>query len=162
LKLEFENGQLSMFSCSLKWIERNDARKEYDSSIDIMSRRWNARKALARLAASEAEEIGNVLLDQDVFAGVGNIIKNEVLWLARVHPSTRIKRLSPADRKSIIAFARSFSKQFLRWRRKFVLRKNLSIYGRKVCPRCGGTVKRAKTGNRERWSYVCGRCQPRE
>lgn len=161
LKLAFKNGELAMFNCSVKWIERNDARKEYDFSIDIMSRQWDAEKALTQLGLNGGEEIADVLLDQDVFAGVGNIIKNEVLWLAQVHPSTRVKRIRLAERKRIVTLARSFPRQFLQWRRKFVLRKNLSVYGRKVCQRCGGEVKRMKTGKRERWSYICLHCQPR-
>jgi len=108
------------------------------------------------------EEIADVLLDQEIFAGVGNIIKNEILSQARVQPVARVKDLGTRKLKEVVTRARSFSQQFLRWRRRFVLRKNLKVHGRGTCPYCGAKLVRAKTGRRQRWSYYCSHCQTRQ
>jgi endonuclease-8 len=112
LKFIFQNGEVSLFNCSLKFIESARAKKTYDFSIDILSSKWDPGQALEHLRRRSDEEIADVLLDQEVFAGVGNIIKNEVLSLARTHPESRVRELSAPKRKEIISLARSFSEQF--------------------------------------------------
>ena len=49
-----------------------------------MSEKWNAPQALAHTKAFVELEIADVLLDQEIFAGVGNIIKNEILSIVKV------------------------------------------------------------------------------
>ena len=160
LAFTFANGELRMFNCSVKYLEEKNAKATYDFSIDIMARAWSTAKAMERLKAQKAEQVADVLLDQTVFAGVGNIIKNEVLSLERVHPMTPVARLSPAKRKALIARTRKFSMQFLRWRKVAKLTKNLRIYRQHQCPHCGGPVQRGKTGELQRGSYYCTKCQP--
>jgi formamidopyrimidine-DNA glycosylase len=46
--------------------------------------------AVARLAARPEALVCDALLDQHILAGVGNGIKNESLFLARVHPQSRV------------------------------------------------------------------------
>ena len=165
LALTFARGQVLIFNCSVKFIESPSAKRDYDFSIDIMSRAWDPQQALRNLPGRGPgpgrgdEQIADVLLDQQVFAGVGNIIKNEVLSLTRTHPQQTVGSIDGRKLKRIIAEARAFSKQFLRWRRKFVLRKNLKVHRRGTCPHCAGKLSREKTGKRMRWSYWCPRCQ---
>jgi endonuclease-8 len=104
-------------------------------------------------------QIADVLLDQSVFAGVGNIIKNEVLFRTGTSPFATIAELSPQARRAIAREARHFSLHFLELRRQFALRKNLEIYGRSLCPRCGGRVRRRVHGLRRRRSFYCPSCQ---
>lgn len=161
LKLEFDNGSVSMFNCSIKVFETDDLKATYDFSIDIMSPEWESRQALRAFKKFPQEEIGDVLLDQTVFAGVGNIIKNEVFSLVRVNPKLKVGLITPKKLKTLISVTHDFSYQFLAWRRLFVLRKNLKIHRRKYCPHCSIQVIREKTGKRQRWSYYCPQCQPR-
>jgi endonuclease-8 len=58
-------------------------------------------------------EIVDLLLDQTIFAGVGNIIKNEVLFRTRTSPFKTIRDLSPRRLRAIVADARAFSFRFL-------------------------------------------------
>ncbi len=159
LALTFRNGELRMYACSVRFIEGRRVRRAYDLSLDVLSRAWDPANALKRLKEHEAEEIADVLLDQEVFAGVGNIIKNEVLSLEGVHPATLVRDLSHSKRRALVARARSFSRQFLAWRKAFVLKKNLRIHRQRNCPECGGPVTHMKTGERERMSHFCPLCQ---
>ena len=155
LSLIFENGVINMFNCSVKIIESADAKKEYDFRADIMSKKWDPTFAYAKVRTMPDEEIADVLLDQDIFAGVGNIIKNEVLSRIKLVPQHRAGDLSPAKLKAVIADARAFSLQFYRWRKKFVLRKHLLVHGKGTCPYCGGKLIKKKTGKLQRWAYWC-------
>jgi endonuclease-8 len=159
LVLNFPNGEITIWSASVKFVEDADARAAYDFSADIMADEWNGRAALAKVRTFPLGEIADVLLDQAIFGGVGNIIKNEVLFRTRVSPFARIRDISDRKLRTIVADARVFSFRFLELRRIFELRKNLEIYGRSVCPRCGGKIKRRVHGQRARRSFFCPRCQ---
>lgn len=51
----------------------------------------------------------DALLDQDVFAGLGNIIKNEVLFRIRVHPLSPVGALPAARLRELVAQARKYA-----------------------------------------------------
>jgi endonuclease-8 len=159
LALRFENGTINTYNCSLKLIESAHAKRDYDFTIDIMSPRWDAAGALRRMKQHGDEEVADVLLDQTLFAGVGNIIKNEVLSRARLAPQRSVRTISTTRLKALIEDTRAFSKQFYRWRKKFVLTKNLQAHRRALCPHCETRLIRAKTGARQRWAYWCPLCQ---
>jgi endonuclease-8 len=160
LVLEFTNGDITMWSASLRFLDTTRARDLYDFSADVLSETWNPRAALRKVRRHPDAEIADVLLDQNIFAGVGNIIKNEVLYRTRTSPFTRVGALSPRRLRAIVADARVFSFRFLELRRVFALKRNLEMYGRSVCARCGGKVNRQVHGTRERRSFFCRRCQP--
>jgi endonuclease VIII len=159
LQLDFENGNIKLFNCSVKFLETRNAKAGYDFTIDIMSPKWDSDKAFATVSSKPGAEIADILLDQDIFAGVGNIIKNEVLWRVRIHPETRVKNIPAAELMGLIAETKKFSHLFYKWRKVFLLRKHLDIYQKSICPRCGAKVKREKTGKRKRISHFCPVCQ---
>jgi endonuclease-8 len=159
LQLDFENGNIKLFNCSVKFLETGNAKASYDFTIDVMSTRWDSDKAFDSISETPDVEIADLLLDQEIFAGVGNIIKNEVLWRVRIHPETKVKDIPPSRLKGLIAETKKFSLLFYKWRKAFVLRKHLDIYQKSICPRCGTKVKREKTGKRNRISHFCPVCQ---
>lgn len=160
LALAFQNGIIELYNCSVKIYDTENIKTQYDFSVDIMAPEWDSKKVLRAMNSYRNEEVADVLLDQTVFSGVGNIIKNEVLSIVRVNPKTPITMILLKKRKKIIDSTHAFSFQFYRWREKFVLRKNLLIHRRSTCPHCGEHITREKTGKRQRWSYYCKTCQP--
>ena len=159
LAFTFPNGELRMFSCSVKIIEERNIKKSYDFSVDVLHRKWDPEKAMLALRKNLDKEIADVLLGQNIFSGVGNIIKNAILGLAAVRPITKVRELDLKKRRALVDLARSFSRQFYRWRKIFMLRKNLRIHRKFKCPSCREKLQRAKTGKRKRWSYWCEGCQ---
>jgi endonuclease VIII len=159
LVLQFDNGEITMWAASLRFVESRDAKSGYDFSADVLSDVWDPRAAARKVRAFPHAFVADVLLDQAIFAGVGNIIKNEVLFRTRTSPFTKIEDLRPRKLRAIVGEARVFSFRFLELRRQFALRKNLEVYGRSVCPRCGGKVRRRVHGQRARRSFFCPRCQ---
>jgi len=155
LVFTFPNGQIKMYNCSVKLIKSKNAKKGYDYSIDVMSSKWDAAKVRALVKKHPNEQIGDVLLDQEIFAGVGNIIRNEVLSLQKVAPQRKVKDIPAPKLRAVVDEAKAYSLQFYKWRKKFVLRKHYRIYQKGTCPHCGGKVIRTKTGKRQRWSYWC-------
>lgn len=159
LQIESKIGSIDMYNCSLVFIESNHAQKDCDYSIDIMSEAWDRKKALTKMKEHRDEEIGDVLLDQTIFMGVGNIIKNEVLLLAGISPTQKIKNLSQSRLKEIEEITRQYVLHFYEWRKHFELRKHYMVYRQSICKQCGTKVFRLKTGLRNRMSYICPHCQ---
>ena len=159
LVLEFPDGEITIWAASIRFVEDADAKGAYDFAADVMSDDWDARAALAKVRTFPRAEIADVLLDQAIFAGVGNIIKNEVLFRTRVSPFAKVADISDRKLRAIVADARAFSFRFLELRRIFALRKNLEVYRRSVCPRCGGKIERRVHGQRARRSFFCRKCQ---
>ena len=159
LTLEFDNGEIKQFNCSIKIFEDPNLEASYDFSLNIMSTEWDSDKALQHVLNYPDEEIADILLDQEIFAGVGNIIKNEVLSIVKIHPQTKMNMLSENKLKEIITVTQKFSHQFYKWRKEFKLRVNLKIHRKSMCPHCGRKATRQKTGKRQRWSYFCSACQ---
>jgi endonuclease-8 len=159
LVLQFANGEITIWSASLRYIESAAAREAYDFAADVMSDSWNARAAMRKVRRHPDSAIADVLLDQSIFAGVGNIIKNEVLFRTRTHPFTLVRNVSSRRLRAITDDARAFSFRFLELRRAFSLRRNLEVYGRSTCPRCGGKIARRVHGLRRRRIFFCPVCQ---
>jgi endonuclease-8 len=159
LVLTFANGEITIWSSSLRYLETASARDDYDFSADVMSDAWAPRAAMRKVRCYPDTAIADVLLDQSIFAGVGNIIKNEVLFRTRVSPFTLVRDLSSRRLRAITDDARLFSFRFLELRRTFSLRKNLDVYGKSTCPRCGRKIRRRVHGARQRRSFYCAFCQ---
>jgi len=159
LALTFKNGHIEMYSCSLQYKELADAKANYDYAIDIMAPQWDSKKAFQQTKNMTERQIGDLLLDQTLFSGVGNIIKNEVLFLVSTSPECTIRELSPAKLKKIIKTTRDFVFRFYEWRKNFELKKHYQIYRKAVCTRCGTKVVKKKTGLGARISYICPECQ---
>jgi endonuclease-8 len=159
LGLDFEGGELNFYACSVKFIEQ-PLDQVYDWSGDVMNDAWDAAQARRKLRAQPATLAADALLDQQVFAGVGNIIKNEVLHRIRVHPESRVGALPPRKLGELVAQAREYSFDFLRWKRAYVLRQHYQVHTRTHCPRDGQRLAyRKHLGAARRRAFFCERCQ---
>lgn len=157
LSLEFENGELNFYSCSVKLLE-GKVESLYDMERDVMNEKWNPEKAKAELDKIPDREICDALLEQDIFSGVGNIIKNEVLYRVQVHPESLTGKIPPEKLDEIIHEARHYSFQFLEWKRNFELKKHWLAHNQKTCQRCQLPFFRRPTGTKQRRSFICISC----
>jgi len=159
LALVFDNGTLYFYASSLQYVE-GPLDDTYDWRADVMSPQWDPGLARRKLKRQPDTLVCDALLDQNVFAGVGNIIKNEVLFRIRVHPESRVGALPPRKLGQLIAQARQYSFDFLEWKRQYVLRQHWLVHRKRDCPACGGRLTKARLGTRDRWAYYCPCCQP--
>jgi endonuclease VIII len=160
LGLRFRDGELNLYTCSVRFIDEPlDA--VYDWSADVMSDTWDAAAARRKLRAMPDALVCDALLDQNVFAGVGNIIKNEVLFRIRLHPLSTVGALPARKLAQLVAEARAYSFDFLAWKKAFVLRKHWLAHTKRTCPRCAIPFVKAHLGKTHRRSFFCERCQKR-
>jgi endonuclease-8 len=86
-----------------------------------------SQKAEKKLKSHPDMMVCDALMDQDIFSGVGNIIKNEVLFRIGVQPESLLGNLPKKKLNELIAEARNYSFDFLRWKREFTL-KNIGSF----------------------------------
>ncbi|HZY75460.1 MAG TPA: DNA-formamidopyrimidine glycosylase family protein [Jatrophihabitantaceae bacterium] len=134
---------------------------------DVMGPDWDADEAVRRLSGQPERSIAEALLDQRNLAGVGNLYKNEVLFLERVNPwtpvgevdglgklVTSVQRLMWANREHPEQSTTGF---LARGRQHWVYER-----GEQPCLRCRTPIRRAEQGEppRMRSTYWCPSCQP--
>ena len=160
LSLGFTRGrEMNFYACSVRFLTE-PLDELYDWSGDVMSDDWDAAQARRKLRAAPERMVADVLLDQDVFAGVGNIIKNEVLHRIRLHPGSRVGALSARKLGDLVREARDYSFDFYRWRKAFELKKHYQVHTKQVCPRDGHRISYVKSfGTARRRAFFCTKCQ---
>lgn len=146
------------YASSIKFLTE-DVEAIYDWSVDVMSPSWDEKSAIQKVKTQKDEMVCDVLMNQHIFSGVGNIIKNEVLFILRLHPERKVRTLTPIKITRLVREAHDYSWKFYEWKKAFVLKKHWQIMRKKICPNCGGKVTRRYTGKGERLSHFCERCQ---
>ncbi|WP_346766850.1 endonuclease [Pseudoflavitalea sp. G-6-1-2] len=158
LQLGFANGEVNFYACSvLKMEEPPD--EVYDWSADVMSPDWDEKKALKKLKAVAEMLVCDAILNQHIFAGAGNIFKNEVLWRIRVHPESKIGDIPAAKRKELVREVVKYAFDFLKWKKAYVLKKHWQVHTKKECPRCKIPLHKEYLGKTNRRTFFCENCQ---
>lgn len=134
-------------------------RKLYDFSTDIMDETWNEAKAKAKLKQHPHMQVCDALMNQEIFAGVGNVIKNEALFSIGVHPESEVGALPPKKLNALLTEAHDYSYKFYLWKKDGTIRKRYCVYRRKYCPTCHALVEKRFTGEISRSSFYCANCQ---
>ncbi|MES1982478.1 MAG: DNA-formamidopyrimidine glycosylase family protein [Pseudomonadota bacterium] len=160
LSLQFADGELNFYACSVRFIE-GKLDHVYKWSEDVMSEQWDPAAARRKLRAMPGTWVCDAMLDQTVFSGVGNIIKNEVLFRIRVHPLSLIGALPDEKLDELIQQARQYSFEFLEWKKAYVLKKHWLAHTKSICPRCNIPFSKGHLGKTDRRSFYCENCQIR-
>lgn len=158
LNLLFDNGELNFYACSVQLVEDN-LDDLYDWSADVMNDDWDEAAARKKLKAMPETLVVDALLDQNIFAGVGNIIKNEVLFRIQVHPKNKVGMLPAAKLSEMIRQARIYSFDFLEWKKQYVLKKHWLAHTKRTCVRDGAPIIKEYLGKTNRRTFYCDECQ---
>ncbi|MCA9706512.1 MAG: Fpg/Nei family DNA glycosylase [Myxococcales bacterium] len=142
---------------------------------DLLAPVFDVAEAVARARAPGHRELAvtDLLLDQTVVAGIGNVYRSEVLFLVGTYPWTPVGALEDATLGTLFECARTLMQSnvgagsratvgSLRGERRQPGRPRLWVYRREglPCLRCGTLVRRSIEGRRARSTYWCPRCQP--
>lgn len=114
------------------------------------------------LLTGARRRIKALLTDQSVLAGLGNLLADELLWRAGVHPARAAGELTEGERARLHAELRRVLRAAVRAGR--VPPREDWLTGVRddpnaPCPRCGGPLERTRTAGRA--TVWCPRCQSR-
>ncbi len=135
-----------------------------------LSRSLTAKSLADRIARRRAP-VKALLLDQRLFAGVGNIYADEALWWARIHPLRPGHDLTAEELGEIVRSIRralrlGIARQGATLRdyrgadgSEGGMQARFRVYGRagQPCPRCGAPIEKTRAGGRGTW--YCPHCQ---
>lgn len=136
---------------------------------DLLDPDVSVDAVVERAAAQPDAELGDLLLDQHVAAGVGNVFKSEVLFVRRQNPFTRTAQLTTQELHQLFETARRQLRANVdaytggrRTTERMDASARLYVYGRggDPCRRCGTPIRYRKQGPDARGTYWCPRCQP--
>ncbi|MCW1249714.1 Fpg/Nei family DNA glycosylase [Acaricomes phytoseiuli] len=132
---------------------------------DLLGPDWDAAEAVRRLAAQPGRPLGQALLDQRNLAGIGNIYRNELCFLAGLRSSSPVVE---ADLLRLVKQARRLLEANKRRTQRIttglpglVADERSWVYGRanRPCHRCGTLIHQTEEAGRP--LYSCPRCQPK-
>lgn len=140
---------------------------------DVLADDFDSRLAAERAALHTTRMIADVLLDQRIASGIGNIFKCETLFLRGIDPRTRISDLDLGRLEALYTTAREVMLENVHPGPGMrSTRERLSgdvpgderyfVYSRsgKPCRRCQGVISCYQLGTPPRWTWSCADCQP--
>jgi len=147
-------------------------------AIDVLSEEFDAAEAARRLLKHRDEEIGDVLLNQAVMAGVGNVFKSEICFVTATNPFCKVAELDAERIALLIATSRrlvranvmedsgdqivTYAGRQRRTTHESDPGASLWVYGRhgEPCRKCGQLIRKRLQGPDTRVTFWCQHCQP--
>jgi len=123
------------------------------------------------LLINKKAKIKQILMDQDIIAGIGNIYSDEILWWAKIHPFRSGAELNEKELKDVYKYIKLVLNRAIKLKGTSVsdyrdikgeegqFKKLIKVYQREneKCFRCGTEIKRVKMGGRS--AHFCPFCQ---
>jgi endonuclease-8 len=161
--LEFGEWVAVCFSAPVVELVRDQRHAVGHLGPDVLAEDFSVEAVVARARATGVRPLGELLLDQVVCAGIGNVFKCEALWEMGRSPWRSSAELSDEELGALFAAARRLMRQNLGRGavRRFGERGRAAVHGRRgrPCPRCGTLVAARPQGEHARWTYWCPGCQ---
>ena len=137
-----------------------------DQGVEAGALAWSADE-FAKRAKATRRELRNLLMDDQLIAGIGNAYADEIHWAAKLHPKRRVATLDPGELDRLrgalhatLERAAEIVESELPPELGKKIRGHMNVRGRagEPCPRCGAKIVRTRHGLDE--MYVCPKCQP--
>lgn len=135
-------------------VRQNDLRR---IGPDILGDTFDIDEAFRRIRERPDAQIADVLLNQRVVAGIGNIWKSETLYACRVNPFVRVADVNDDQIRCLLTTARKLMQRSA----NAESRNEIRVYSRggEACKRCRTKIASNKQGLDARLTYWCPQCQ---
>lgn len=130
----------------------------FNFKTDILKPEFDAGFVLNELQTNQGEEmIEEVLMNQNIFAGIGSIIRTETLYHAKIHPESLVKSIPEKKLIFLLKMVVDYAEEFLILLKTDHVEKNALIFEKKICPKDKTPISMQELGTTK--SYVCLKCQ---
>ena len=109
--LEFAKGEINGYVVRAQKL-KSSLEELYDWRIDILHEEFDPAHVKTLLKKQAGKTIADVLMDQQLFSGVGNIIRNEALYRAGIHPLSITGKIPVAKINRLIKEVVTYSQLF--------------------------------------------------
>ncbi|MES2880894.1 MAG: hypothetical protein V4676_02005 [Bacteroidota bacterium] len=125
--LEFAKGEINGYVVKAEKL-KGTPEEVYDWRTDILHKDFNAALIKNLLKGQAAKTIDDVLMDQQIFSGVGNKIRNEALYRASIHPLSITGKIPAAKITKLIQEVVKYAKLFYQELETTGVNKNFAVY----------------------------------
>ena len=143
-----------------------------DLGPEPLSKDWDQRY-FKRYIFGRKRTIKSILMDQKFVSGLGNIYANEILFLSKIKPTRKVKKIKEFEIKKVINYTKKILKSSIKYGgssikdfssdngKKGIFQQYFKVYGRKgkTCSNidCNSIIKRKIISNRA--TFFCNKCQ---
>ena len=169
----FKNGDVLRYNDvrkfgSVHWAE--DLKKHFltkDLGVEPLSKDFNF-EYLYKISKQKNVSIKNLIMNQKILTGVGNIYASESLYLSKIHPNKKSYRLTKGNHRELVLSIKKVLKKAIKSGGTSLkdfknidgtpgyFKQKLLIYGKEYC-KCGEKIKNIKINGRA--SFFCALCQ---
>ena len=138
----------------LLFIERTSRPRR---ALDLLDGEVGFEAMVGRLRLADPRRpLGEVLQDQSLVAGIGNMWAAEMLWAAELHPLLEVGAAEDAELEQALEWGRAAMLESVAHHRPA-----RAVYRQagRPCPRCGAPIVHSRVGDLGRTMYRCDRCQ---
>jgi len=136
-----------------------------ESGPDPLSESFAAEDLQFRLRQASARTVASALLDERVISGIGNALKCEILFAARLPPAARIASLYASQLQAVaVAAVLVARRSYAHLVKDPAADPPYQVYDRagEPCPVCGGEITTDRSGSDAHWTWYCPVCQQPE
>lgn len=140
---------------------------------DLLGSAFDADNATRRAMTRREGTVAEVITDQRVASGIGNVYKSEVLFICGVNPHTHAVQIDAKTWREIFTCAADLMRANLQPGPRTSTGKHKGarhptgverfwVYRRRAAPclRCKSPIERSELGDLARSTYWCPQCQP--
>ena len=157
--LHFDDDEINFYVTRTKFFE-GKPEDYFNYKTDILKSDFDQKFILKTLQKDfKGKMIGDVLMDQNIFAGVGNIIRVEVLFRSKIHPDSLVEKIPTKNLQELIAISADYGLEFLNQMATDSVKMDALVYGKKICPIHKTDLIVGKMGKVKRKTFLCRECQ---
>ena len=157
--LHFDDDEINFYVTRTKFFE-GKPEDYFNYKTDILKSDFDQKFILKTLQKDfKGKMIGDVLMDQNIFAGVGNIIRVEVLFRSKIHPESLVEKIPTKNLQELIAISADYGLEFLNQMATDSVKMDALVYGKKICPIHKTDLIVGKMGKVKRKTFLCRECQ---
>jgi len=131
--LEFTNGEINGYIVKAKKLEE-PIEEIYDWRTDILSPHFDKTYVKKLIRDEAGKPIDDILMNQEIFTGVGNKIRNEALYRAGIHPLSLANKIPAAKLTKLVNEVVKYAKMFYKNLSKDGTHKDFDVYKKDFAP----------------------------
>ena len=126
--LHFGEDFINFYVVNVKYFEGKPA-DHFAEQFDPFSKKFS-NKAVSKALQEKFPKkiIGDMLMNQDIFPGLGNVIRNEVLFLSEIHPESVVEKIPAKKITELINHVEEFSKNSVELIEKKIWKSSSAVY----------------------------------
>ena len=159
--LHFPHSEINFYVANTQRYQGKPS-DHFNFKTDILNKDFDGVYVLKTLQQTYSDKmIGDALMEQELFTGVGNIIRIESLYRAKIHPESLVKNIPEKKLVYLIETVVNYAYEFLDLLKTDSVKDQALVYGKKICPKDKTELIVEEMGKIKRKTYVCAKCQKR-